>query len=121
MPRNQPIILQPVASNKFLTFNNSWHQTLFGSFKPCPQSAFAYFCTPCYIAKLHDRSGEHFLTNCINPCSLMVLRTKVRTAFHIRGSLAEDCYKTVCCIVPCAAMQIEKELDHQGIPNKNPN
>ena len=26
----------------------------------------------------------------------------------------EDCYKSIC--VPCSAMQIEKELDHQNIP-----
>ncbi len=47
-------------------------------------AAFAYFCCPCYVAKINDRMGEHFLTCCINPCSLMALRTKVRTAFHIR-------------------------------------
>ncbi len=47
-------------------------------------AAFACFCYPCYTAKIIDRMGEHFLTCCINPCSLMALRTKVRTAFHIR-------------------------------------
>ncbi|CAF3522205.1 unnamed protein product [Rotaria sordida] len=114
---SQPIIIQPGISNEFYTFDNGWHQTFFGSFKPCPRSAFACFCSPCYIAKLNDRAGEYFLTYCINPYSLMALRTKVRAAFHIRGSLAEDCYTTCCCLYPCAAMQIEKELDHQNIPN----
>ncbi|CAF1141581.1 unnamed protein product [Rotaria sordida] len=113
---SQPIIIQPGISNEFYTFDNGWHQTFFGSFKPCPRSAFACFCSPCYIAKLNDRTGEYFLTYCINPYSLMALRTKVRAAFHIRGSLAEDCYTTCCCLYPCAAMQIEKELDHQNIP-----
>ncbi len=47
-------------------------------------AAFACFCFPCYTAKINDRMGEHFLTCCLNPCSLMALRTKVRTAFHIR-------------------------------------
>ncbi len=47
-------------------------------------AAFACFCYPCYTAKINDRMGEHFLTCCLNPCSLMALRTKARTAFHIR-------------------------------------
>lgn len=31
----------------------------------------------------------------------------------------EDCLvATCCCLSPCATMQIEKELDYQGIPKK---
>ena len=36
-----------------------------------------------------------------------------------QGNLAQDCYTTVCCLQPCAAMQIEKEFDYQGIPGGN--
>jgi hypothetical protein len=47
-------------------------------------AGFACFCNPCYTAKLIDRTGDNFWTGWFNPCSLMALRTKVRTTFRIR-------------------------------------
>ena len=47
-------------------------------------ATFACCCYPCYIAKIADRLDEHCATVWINPCALMALRTKIRTAFHIR-------------------------------------
>ncbi|CAF5138422.1 unnamed protein product, partial [Rotaria sp. Silwood1] len=32
--------------------------------------------------------------------------------------LIEDCCVTALCVGPCAAMQIEHELNHRGIPAK---
>lgn len=38
--KNQPVAIQPSGSDGVYTFNNHWHQTLFGSFRPCPQCIF---------------------------------------------------------------------------------
>ncbi len=44
----------------------------------------------------------------------MALRTKIRTSLRIRGSLSDDCIKGS--LMPCCiAMQIENELNKQGI------
>lgn len=99
-------------------------------------AAIACFCLPCYSSLLVRRGGDHLLTCLINPYSLMNLRTKVRAAFQIqvksfdrdlllsfndfcvfKGSFIEDCL-TTSCLGPCAAMQIEKELDSRNIPAK---
>ncbi len=50
-------------------------------------AAYACFCAPCYTAQLTDRVGDHLLTCCLNPFSLMAVRTKVRTAFKIQVSV----------------------------------
>lgn len=47
-------------------------------------AAFACFCCCCYTASLVNRTGDSALSCCCNPCALAGLRTKVRTAFHIR-------------------------------------
>jgi len=112
---SQPVSKQP-TSGELHGFHHEWHHTLFGSFKPCPKSAFACLCNPCYTAQLTKRAGDHILTCLVNPCTLMAVRTKVRTAYKIKGSLIEDCYTTTCCVCPCAAMQIDKELTHRGVP-----
>jgi len=111
---------QPGGSGDLYPFNGNWHQTeLCGPFcKACPKSAMSCFCNPCFTARLTRRVGDHLLTCCLNPCSLMAVRTKVRTAYKIQGSLIEDCYTTVCCVCPCTAWQINHELDHQQVPAK---
>jgi len=110
---SQPVLKQP-AGGKLHGFQGNWQNTLFDSFKPCPKSAFACLCCPCYTAQLGKRAHEHILTILVNPCLLMELRTKVRTAYQIQGSLIEDCYTTTCCVCPCAAMQLDRELTHLG-------
>ncbi|CAF4868710.1 unnamed protein product [Rotaria sp. Silwood1] len=115
---SQPVSRQPAGSTDLYPFTDNWHTPLFASFKPCSRSAYACCCAPCFIAQLTDRVGDHLLTCCLNPCSLMAVRTKVRTAFKIKGSLIEDCCVTALCVGPCAAMQIEHELNHRGIPAK---
>ena len=94
--------MQPGTYDEVYTFANHWHKSLCGSFTPCYRgvlmkiiflaidpldfllATFACCCYPCYIAKLADRMDEHCATVWFNPCSLMALRTKIRTAFHIR-------------------------------------
>jgi len=110
-----PVSRQPAGD--LYPFTNNWQNTLFGSFKPCPKSAYACFCNPCYTAQLTERVGDHLLTCLLDRGVLMSIRTKVRTAYKIQGSLLEDCY-TTCCACPCAAMQIEKELDYRNVPAK---
>ena len=47
-------------------------------------AAFACCCSCCYVASLVSRTGESRLSCLCNPCAPSALRTKVRTAFHIR-------------------------------------
>ncbi|UJR31891.1 hypothetical protein I4U23_019365 [Adineta vaga] len=118
-PQSQPIervVAQPRDLSYLFAFNHEWHYSLLSSFKPCPKSAFACFCTPCYIAKVIDRTNDNYCIGFFNPYALMALRTKVRTSFRIRGNLVEDCLLATLCLAPCTAMQIDHELDCQGIP-----
>ncbi|CAF0878242.1 unnamed protein product [Adineta ricciae] len=112
----QQVAVQPRDLNYLFAFKNEWNRPLFSSFKPCPKSALACFCTPCYTAKVIDRTNDNYCTGFCNPWSLMALRTKVRTAFRIQGNLVEDCLVATCCTAPCAILQIDHELDCQGIP-----
>lgn len=43
LSKNQPVLIQPGVSSDVLAFNNNWHQTLFGSFRPCPYCMFVDF------------------------------------------------------------------------------
>ncbi|CAF2981016.1 unnamed protein product [Rotaria socialis] len=115
---NQPVSRQPATTSDLYPYKESWQNTLFGSFKPCPRSAYACFCALCYAAQLTDRVGDHTLTCCLNPCSLTAVRTKVRATYKIKGSLIEDCCVSACCTCPCSAMQIEHELNYRGVPEK---
>ncbi|CAF0935236.1 unnamed protein product [Adineta ricciae] len=117
---SNPVSKQPGGGStaEFFPYNNQWKETLFGSFKPCPRSAYACLCGQCFVGQLADRLGEHFITCCIVPGSLLALRTKVRTVYKIEGTMIKDCLATSCCVGPCAAMQIEHELNHRGVPAK---
>jgi hypothetical protein len=44
----------------------------------------------------------------------MALRAKVRTGLRIRGSLTDDCIKTLC-LPCCTAQQLSNEIDIQGL------
>ncbi|UJR14831.1 hypothetical protein I4U23_001816 [Adineta vaga] len=114
---SNPVSKQPGGSaGELYPYSGQWHETLFGSFKPCPRSAYACLCGPCYLSQLSDRVGEHKLACCIVPGTLLAIRTKVRTAYKIEGTLIKDCLVTSCCVGACASMQIEKELDHRNVP-----
>ncbi|CAF1212486.1 unnamed protein product [Adineta steineri] len=115
---SNPVSKQPGSGGDLYPYNGAWSNELFASFKPCPQSALFCFCLPCCVAKMSERQGDHILTCCVNPCTLMAIRTKVRAAYKIKGSLIEDCLVSACCVGPCAAMQLDKELTARGIPEK---
>jgi hypothetical protein len=51
-------------------------------------AAFACFCAPCLTAKLTRRVGDPLLTCCLNPCTLMAVRVKVRTAYKIKVNIS---------------------------------
>ncbi|CAF0766926.1 unnamed protein product [Adineta steineri] len=115
--QSQTINVQPRDLSYLFAFPYNWRRSLFNSFKECPRSAFAYFCTPCYTAKLIDRTGERFCIGICNPFALMALRTKVRTAFRIRGNVTQDCLLSCCC-GGCVATQIDDELNFHEIPDQ---
>jgi hypothetical protein len=52
-------------------------------------AAYACFCCPCLTAQLSKRVGDHTLTCLVNPAALMVIRTKVRTAYKIKVNIYE--------------------------------
>lgn len=60
----------------FITFERYFHL-----------AAYACFCNPCFTAQLTQRAGDHILTCCVNPFTLMAIRTKVRTAYKIEVSI----------------------------------
>jgi hypothetical protein len=60
-------------------------------------AARACFCNPCFTARLTDRVGDHLLTCCLNPSSLMAVRTKVRTAYKI------DVNEKIYCFLYCSS------------------
>lgn len=94
-------------------FENHWQKDFIDCCEDCGICACAFFCTPCFMGKLFKRTDECVFGFCL-PGGLMSFRTKLRTAFRIKGSIFKDCMATTCCPI-CAAIQLTQELNKQEL------
>ncbi|CAM4983436.1 unnamed protein product [Rotaria socialis] len=115
------ITSQPTADEKLKPSSADWNTKLLeSSFSPVADGIL--YCCCCCICEglLHARAGEHFCS-CLLPGSTQSLRTKIRMAYGIKGSLLGDCLASCLCLCACALLQMKKELDHQNVPDTNAN
>ncbi|CAF0904942.1 unnamed protein product [Rotaria sordida] len=112
------ITAQPGTDAKLNPFNTDWSTKYFESCSPIKDGIIYCICGCCCAGLLHGRAGEHFCS-CLFPGATLALRTKIRMAYCIRGSLIEDCLATCCS--PCLLLQMKKELDHHNVPDPSAN
>ncbi|CAF3378616.1 unnamed protein product [Rotaria socialis] len=107
------ITTQPTTDKELKPCNAQWNTDFLDSFSPVADGIL--YCCCCCICEglLHARAGEHFCS-CALPGSSQSLRTKIRMAYGIKGSLFEDCW-TSCIFCPCNLLQMKKELDHRNV------
>ncbi|CAF3285601.1 unnamed protein product [Rotaria socialis] len=108
------ITAQPVADSKLNPFNTEWKTEFFESCNPITDGIIYCLCGCICAGRLHGRAGEHFFSCCF-PGATQALRTKIRMAYGIRGSLIEDCLASCC--GPCSLLQMKKELDGHNVPD----
>ncbi|CAF1351075.1 unnamed protein product, partial [Didymodactylos carnosus] len=109
---NRKIITQHGQYHNVWEFENEWYSGLCKC-KPAKRCCFAWFCYPCFMCKVAKQNGEEQWLGCC-PCSLFGLRTKLRTARRIKGSLVGDCCVSSFCKC-CTALQLANELESQGL------
>ncbi|CAF0823332.1 unnamed protein product [Didymodactylos carnosus] len=102
-----PVTIQP--GHKLLPANAEWSTELFASCR-----IIYCICKSWCAGRLHKRAGESFL-GCLVPGATQALRTKIRMAYGIKGTLVSDWLSSCCC--PCSLLQMKKELDRQGVPD----
>ncbi|XP_061196346.1 placenta-specific gene 8 protein-like [Saccostrea echinata] len=90
-----------------------WSTGICGCFEDMASCCAVFWCTSCYACYLSNKLGE----TCCLPLaisgfgSLIPLRTKVRTANNIRGSICEDCCMVFWCPA-CVMCQLSREHDY---------
>ncbi|CAF0978272.1 unnamed protein product [Rotaria sp. Silwood1] len=109
---SRPVTVQP--SDKLFPTSGQWSNELLKSCSPISDGIVYCFCGSCCAGRLHQRTGEHFCS-CLVPGATQALRTKIRMAYGIRGTLVND-WLALCC-GPCSLLQMKKELDRQGVPD----
>ena len=79
------IQLQPDTSIQYnpWSFENAWSQGLCDCAENCEEACYGIFFYPCFSCHLAWRMNESCWITCCVPCSLAILRTKLRTAFRI--------------------------------------
>ena len=89
-----------------------WKHGKFDCCEDIPGILCAMFCTPCYVYKTAEATGEEFCCNfmsCMFPlCGLCIVRGRVRDAKGIPGSPFGDfCTMALCGC--CSAIQLNRE------------
>ncbi|CAF4091250.1 unnamed protein product [Rotaria magnacalcarata] len=83
------ITTQPTSDQELKPCNARWNTDFLESCSPITDGII-YCCCGCICeGLLHARTGEHFCS-CLLPCSTQSLRTKIRMAYAIKGSLLGD-------------------------------
>ncbi|CAF0747348.1 unnamed protein product [Brachionus calyciflorus] len=112
------------------TYDNKFSYPFCSCCVDCKLCCCGTFCLPCLICDLYKDAKEGSCSACwqcftysilIKPlcccCSnLSMLRTKIRGAYKLHGSIQEDIFYTGCCPC-CAAIQLKLEMRTQGIAN----
>ncbi|CAF1926489.1 unnamed protein product [Rotaria magnacalcarata] len=110
------ITTQPTSDQELKPCNARWNTDFLESCSPITDGII-YCCCGCICeGLLHARTGEHFCS-CLLPCSTQSLRTKIRMAYGIKGSLLGDYLASCLCFCPCNLLQMKKELDQQNVPD----
>ncbi|CAF1593980.1 unnamed protein product [Adineta ricciae] len=111
MARVNVVLTQPGKS--VWHFEHSWSHSLYSCCTDTKECCYAFFCPCCFECEIFKRAGEEMWT-CMCPGARYALRSKIRTAFRIKGNLVHDCCATTFCGC-CASIQIKRELHHQGL------
>ncbi|RNA37688.1 cornifelin -like protein [Brachionus plicatilis] len=101
-------------SENVWNYENQWAQGLCDCCSNTKICCIAYFCLPCFTCSIFKRTDEFFCTPFFLPASIISLRSKLRTAFRIKGSICGDSLTTIFCPM-CTAIQLYNELESQGL------
>ncbi|CAF0766329.1 unnamed protein product [Didymodactylos carnosus] len=82
------VTVRTQPSGSVWQFENEWSlgNGICGCCNDLGTCCYAYWCTPCFLCKLHSRTNECLCTWCLLGGNT-ALRTKVRTGFRIEGSI----------------------------------
>ncbi|KAL8570873.1 hypothetical protein ACOMHN_023546 [Nucella lapillus] len=111
------VTTQPGRSQQVLVGlegHRSWSTGMFGCLMDCRSCLCTYYIFPVMMCRLASRLNECPLMPCCVPCSIVAMRTKVRTMGGIEGSICGDCVATSCCY-GCTVCQLSRELDNMGL------
>ncbi|RNA14702.1 cornifelin isoform X2 [Brachionus plicatilis] len=86
-------------------YENEWTQTLFDCCTNAKICFCAFVCPWCFWCELFSRTGECLCTPIFVPLALLALRSKLRTGFRIKGTVANDCVLSTFC-APCVTLQL---------------
>ncbi|KAK2182767.1 hypothetical protein NP493_337g02044 [Ridgeia piscesae] len=107
-PQTIVVMQQPMAGAG--TQLREWNSGVFGCFSDFGSCIYGYFCLHCLMCNVSTRLGE----NCLAAhCALPALRTKLRVANGIQGSVCDD-WLCSQCFMPCVVCQLDRELRHIG-------
>ncbi|CAF1055821.1 unnamed protein product [Rotaria sordida] len=95
-------------------FENPWSHNLCNCTEQCDETCYGLWCFPCFTCHLAWRMNESCWITCCLPGYLAVLRTKMRTAFRIKGSYLSDFCAAEFCPC-CTAFQMASELRFRKI------
>ncbi|CAF0707328.1 unnamed protein product [Brachionus calyciflorus] len=112
-PRPGKITLTELRDNVW-EYENDWNKSLFDCCTDAKICFCAFVCPWCFWCELFSRAGECLCTPIFVPLATLTLRTKLRTGFRIKGTVANDCVITTFCS-PCASIQLLNELNAQGL------
>ncbi|RNA22819.1 cornifelin -like protein [Brachionus plicatilis] len=120
------ITTSPQKNLSELTYDNKFNYDFCSCCVDCKLCCCGTFCLPCLVCDMFQDAKEGSCSACwqcftlLWPCSgfcwsnLSMLRTKIRGAYKLHGSVQEDIlYSGICPC--CAAIQLKLEMRSQGI------
>ncbi|XP_062611148.1 PLAC8-like protein 1 [Saccostrea cucullata] len=118
MATNVVIVQQPAASNPLLVTGIKGHREWSTGLCECEDKVkciIGWLCLCCTQCSLSKRTGECPLMAACIPGGTTLLRTRIRTIGGIKGTVSNDDTIVKWCL-PCAVLQMERELDTMGVP-----